>query len=216
VASLSGTNSFVKVCGVTSMLDAQLVIDAQATALGLIFAASRRQVSLEGGREIAQYAKGAILVVGVFRNNEPDFILEVVEQVPLDAVQIHGELDGNVLDVLRRRGLGVIKALSIDDDDFFDFDETAVDAVLVDGPTPGSGAAHSWDALTKRSFAVPVIVAGGLNATNVAGVIEMTGAWGVDVATGVESAPGVKDRELVVNFVSAAQRHYSLGKERGD
>lgn len=214
--SFSGINSFVKVCGVTSMLDAQLVIDAQATALGLIFAASRRQVSLEIGREIAQYAKGAILVVGVFRNNEPDFILEVVEQVPLDAVQIHGALDGNVLNELRRRGLGVIKALSIDDGDFFDFDETAVDAVLVDGPTPGSGEAHSWDDLTKRSFAVPVIVAGGLNVANVAGVIEMTGAWGVDVATGVESAPGVKDRELVVNFVGAAQRHYSQREEHGD
>jgi phosphoribosylanthranilate isomerase len=61
-----------------------------------------------------------------------------------------------------------------------------------------------------------VIVAGGLDVTNVAGVIEMTGAWGVDVATGVESAPGVKDRELVVNFVGAAQRHYSQGEERDD
>jgi len=99
--------------------------------------------------------------------------------------------------------------------EFFTFDESAVDAVLVDGPTPGSGAAHSWDDLANRSFGVPVIVAGGLDATNVARVIETTGAWGVDVATGVESAPGVKDRELVMNFVGAAQRHYAQREEHG-
>lgn len=215
MVELSDLASFVKVCGVTSTLDAQLVIDAHATALGLIFAQSRRQLSLDSAREIAQYAKGAILVVGVFRNDEPDVILHAVEQVSLDAVQVHGVLDDQVLNELRRRGLLVIKALSVGESEFFTFDEGAVDAVLVDGPTPGSGAAHSWDDLANRSFSVPVIVAGGLDVTNVARVIETTGAWGVDVATGVESSPGVKDRELVMNFVGAAERHYAQGKERG-
>ena len=194
MVDLSDLASFVKVCGVTSTLDAQLVIDAHATALGLIFAQSRRQLSLDSAREIAQYAKGAILVVGVFRNDEPDAILHAVEQVSLDAVQVHGVLDDQVLNELRRRGLLVIKALSVGESEFFTFDEGAVDAVLVDGPTPGSG---------------------GLDVTNVARVIETTGAWGVDVATGVESSPGVKDRELVMNFVGAAERHYAQGKERG-
>lgn len=216
MAEFASLDSFVKVCGVTSSVDAQLVIDAGATALGLIFAESRRQLTIESAREIAQYAQGVILVVGVFRDNDATFILEVVDHVALDAVQIHGPLDREVLIELRRRGVGIIKALSINEPDFTDFDENLVDAVLVDGPSPGSGASHSWDTLATRSFSVPVIVAGGLNVATVAGVIELTNAWGVDVASAVETSPGVKGRELVMDFVSATRRHYSQREERSD
>ena len=82
-----------------------------------------------------------------------------------------------------------MKALNIESEEFATFDDTLVDAVLVDGPRPGSGSEHSWDGLAARAFSVPVIAAGGLNPTNVAQVITATRAWGVDSASGVESRP---------------------------
>ena len=114
-----------------------------------------------------------------------------------DAVQLHGPLSDDLHRRLRARGVSIVKALSIGSDEFYSFDERAVDAVMVDGATPGSGVAHSWEELATRSFSVPVIAAGGLSDRNVADVIAETGVWGVDSASGVESAPGVKDRDLI-------------------
>jgi phosphoribosylanthranilate isomerase len=75
----------------------------------------------------------------------------------------------------------------------------------VDGATPGSGESHSWEELFERSFDVPVIAAGGLDESNVAEVIAETHVWGVDSASGVESSPGVKDRERLTRFVDGAR-----------
>jgi len=215
VTDLFDRRQFIKICGVTTPGDARMIQDAQATALGIIFAPSKRQVSVEVAIEIARSVTG-IGVVGVFRDDESDFIRRVVDLVPLDAVQIHGALDDGLRRDLRERGLGVIQALSVGDGSIPSFDDTLVDAVLVDGPSPGSGATHSWDELTARSFDVPVIVAGGLTASTVHDVQMLTGAWGVDVATGVESAPGVKDRQSVLNFVSAALRAEDRGDRHGE
>jgi phosphoribosylanthranilate isomerase len=88
-----------------------------------------------------------------------------------------------------------------------------VDAVMIDGPRPGSGVAHSWDRLASRPFVVPVIAAGGLTAQNVADVVVMTRAWGVDSSSGVEARPGVKDTELVAQFVSRARGAWALARE---
>lgn len=193
----------VKICGVTSASDAVLVRDAGADALGLIFATSKRRVDPDLARDIVAASEG-VIHVGVFRDNEDDFILRTVDASGVDVVQIHGVLSGALLDQLRRRGLGVIKALAIGSDEFLTFDESLVDAVLVDGLEPGSGLAHSWEALGARHFCVPLIAAGGLNAENVGEVIERVRPWGVDVATGVEASPGVKDQGQVTKFVQMA------------
>jgi phosphoribosylanthranilate isomerase len=79
---------------------------------------------------------------------------------------------------------------------------------LVDGATPGSGVSHSWEELFERSFDVPIIAAGGLNESNVASVIASTHVWGVDSASGVESSPGVKDRERLILFVDHAREAF--------
>lgn len=200
----------IKICGLTSLDDARMVCESGATALGLILTQSRRQVSVERAADIAQFAKGQLLRVGVVRDVDVS-IASVLEEVELDAVQVHGPLDEALLELFRGSRLNVIKALAIGTQEFETFDETSVDAILVDGPTPGSGESHSWDELRERPFQRPVIAAGGLNPANVADVIQTLGVWGVDVATGVESSPGVKDLSRVLQFVREAVRCLDQG-----
>lgn len=204
---------FIKICGVTTVDDALAVQQLGASALGLIMAPSSRQITLAQARAIAQATEGSLLRTAVFRNDSDEFIIEVVDATGVDLVQIHGPLRDGVLDQLRTRGVSIIKALSVDDADFACFDDASVDAVLVDGPSPGSGKSHSWSALRQRQFAVPVIIAGGLDPSNVAGLIDELSPWGVDVATGVESAPGVKDVALVTSFVERARHSFVRGEE---
>jgi phosphoribosylanthranilate isomerase len=196
---------FVKICGVTTLGDAQAAIDAGANAIGLILATSPRQLTLERALAIAEATKGSVQRTLVFRENDDDFIIHALDVVDADAVQVHGNLSDDLLGGLRDRDLRVVKALSIGSDEFYEFEEDRVDAVLVDGATPGSGESHSWDELVERSFDKPIIAAGGLNESNVAGVITATGVWGVDSASGVESSPGVKDRERLTHFVDNAR-----------
>ena len=211
--SLEGA-SFVKICGITSPHDALDAVSCGADGIGLILAASRRQLSVAQASEIAQATKGLVVRVAVFRHNTPEFILDAVDATAADVAQVHGALDDDLVAALRSRGVGVIKALTAGDDEFFDFDETAVDAVLIDGPAPGSGEAHEWPDFAARAFRRPVIAAGGLDPGNVARVIESTGVWGVDVSSGVERAPGVKDPSLVRDFVANARARFNEREER--
>lgn len=201
-------SSFIKVCGVTSVEDAAVVLSAGADALGLIFATSPRRVALPVAHEIVAATNGRLLRCAVFRDNTEDFVLEHLEGLGVDAVQVHGPLSQRLLEEFRRRGMSVIKALSIGVPEFWDFDERSVDAVLVDGATPGSGVEHSWTSLSRRSFTTPVIAAGGLGPNNVAGTIAATHVWGVDAASGTERTPGLKDPELVSSFVANAREAF--------
>jgi phosphoribosylanthranilate isomerase len=201
-------SSFVKICGVTTVADARDVVASGADALGLIFATSPRQVSPEKAREILAATDGSLLRCAVFRDVDSAELLSTLDAVETEIVQIHGELNSGLLTRLRERELIVVKALNVEDEEFDVFDESSVDAVLVDGPRPGSGVTHSWSRLAERSFSVPLIVAGGLTPVNVASAISTTKAWGVDSASGVERAPGLKDPDLVTSFVANARRAF--------
>ena len=195
---------FVKICGVTSLGDANAAIDAGASAIGLNLATSSRHLSLDRALAIAEATRGRVLRTLIFFDNDDEFIVQAVDLIDADVVQIHGPLNERLRGQLRERAVRIIKALAIGTDEFYGFDESTVDAVMVDGATPGSGLSHSWDELAERSFGVPVIAAGGLNDDNVAHVIELTGVWGVDSASGVESSPGIKDRDRMSDFVANA------------
>jgi phosphoribosylanthranilate isomerase len=196
---------FIKVCGVTTLGDANAAIDAGASAIGLILATSTRQLSVERALAIAEATRGRTLRTLVFRDNDDQFILDTLEEIDADIVQIHGLLSDALLGRLREKDVTVIKAVAIGSEEFFDVLDRRVDAVLVDGATPGSGVAHSWEGLRERTFDVPVIAAGGLDGMNVGDVIAHLGVWGVDSASGVESSPGVKDRARLTNFVENAR-----------
>lgn len=200
--------SFIKICGVTTLVDANAAIDAGADAVGFILATSPRQLTLERAWAISEATQGRVLRTLVFRDHDDEFIRGALERVDADAVQIHGPLSEELKAHLRERKLRIIKALSIASDEFYDFDEDRVDAVLVDGAMPGSGEHHSWEELSERTFDVPIIAAGGLRESNVATVITTTRVWGVDSASGVESSPGVKDRERMTAFVDNARQAF--------
>jgi phosphoribosylanthranilate isomerase len=207
------SRGYVKICGVTSVGDARIALEAGSNALGVIFATSPRRISIEQAREILDATKGSLLRCGVFRENSDEEIIEHSRALDFDVVQLHGPLSERLLVTLRERPIRIVKALNIDDDEFDVFDESRVDAVMIDGPRPGSGLAHSWDRLSSRPFGVPVIAAGGLTAENVADVVVSTRAWGVDSASGVEARPGVKDAALVEQFISRARGAWALAGE---
>lgn len=199
-------HGYVKICGVTSLEDATMVAASRASALGLIFAESPRQISRSDAREIVRATDGQLLRCAVFRHDDDALVLDVLDDLGVEIVQLHGVLGEELLAALRRRPVRVIKAIAIDDEEFDTFDESMVDAVLIDGPQPGSGEAHSWERLATRSFDVPVIAAGGLTPDNVEEVVRTTGAAGVDCASGVEAFARKKDPELVARFVQRAKR----------
>jgi phosphoribosylanthranilate isomerase len=204
---------FVKICGVTNVDDARAVVRAGASALGLIFAESPRRVTREQARAILEATKGDLQRGAVFRESDDESIREHLKDLDVEMVQIHGELSGELLDTIRERPTFVVKALSIDSEEFNTFDESRVDAVLIDGPRPGSGISHSWDRLAARTFRVPVIVAGGLNPENVADTIVATMAWGVDCASGVEINARRKDHHRVSSFVANARQAFEVLEE---
>jgi phosphoribosylanthranilate isomerase len=201
---------YIKICGVTTLGDANAIIDAGANALGLLLTKSPRQLSVDRALAIAAATKGRIVRTAVFNEDGDDVILEALDVLDVDAVQLHGPLSESLHAALRERGLTIVKGLSIGSEEFFDFDETTVDMVHIDGARPGSGQAHSWDELEARPFSVPVIAAGGLRPDSVAHVITLTNVWGVDTASGVESSPGIKDRELVKRFVQNSTTAFEL------
>jgi phosphoribosylanthranilate isomerase len=200
-----GVPYLIKICGVTTLGDANAAIDAGANAIGLNLATSKRHLSVDRALAIAEATKGRVLRTLIFSDNDDEEIQNAVDLIGPDAVQIHGTLSDDLALALRGRSVHIIKALVIGSDEFYEFDEDGVDAVMVDGATPGSGESHSWVELSERSFDVPVIAAGGLDESNVASVIAETHAWGVDSASGVESSPGVKDRQRLTRFVDGAR-----------
>lgn len=206
---LTGHDHFIKICGVTTVEDARAIASLGATSVGLILSDSKRRISTDTAATIVDSVQGIVLCTGVVRNESPEYVLDSVEATRVDVVQVHGPLDDELRKRLRQKEVSIIKALSVSDVEFFEFDETLVDAVLIDGPAPGSGKGHSWQAMETRNFRVPVIAAGGLTPDNVAEVISQLGPWGVDVATGVEASPGIKDLALVSKFITGAHQAFS-------
>jgi phosphoribosylanthranilate isomerase len=132
----------------------------------------------------------------------------------LRAVQLHDPASDALLDALASRRVKIIRSLSTHSPALTERERAHVVAVIVDGAQPGSGVANDWVTVASLHFEVPMLVAGGLNADNVEDVIRQTHPWGVDVASGVESAHGVKDADRVASFVTRARVALAL-KEKG-
>ncbi len=194
----------VKICGLTRPEDAAAAYAAGADALGVIFAAgSRRRVSVAQARAVLDAAGPLVARVGVFVDASVSEVLAAVEGAGLNVVQLHGREDAATVTELAGR-VPVIRALrwtpGIDLDAL---DLGPVAAVLVDGPQPGSGAPFDWTAAAVLTGSRPWMLAGGLTPENVAAAIGRLAPAAVDVASGVESAPGIKDHAKVRAFVAA-------------
>jgi phosphoribosylanthranilate isomerase len=211
---------WVKICGNTSLEDAQLAADAGANAAGFVFAHSPRQITPQQVAEIIPHLPAELEKIGVFVDASFTEIASIVEQCGLTGVQLHSAEQQNVAARLRDRFGVPLRILQV-----IHFGEGAVeglhqavanpnlDGVLVDSRTAnalgGTGIAFDWQAAREQIFggrhALKLIAAGGLNPGNVAEAIFTLQPWGVDVVTGVEAAPGQKDPEKVRAFVARAR-----------
>lgn len=203
------TDRIIKICGITRETDALGAVAQGANALGFIFAPSTRKVEAEAVRDITRRVPKDVLTVGVFRNTDIDEIVKTVRRANLNAVQLHGHESIDDVAALKVYVDTVIKAVVCDAALLLEFDESEADFLLVDGENPGSGETHDFEPLRRVTLMTPVIAAGGLTPLTVSNVVRNYPVSGVDVSTGVEAAPGLKDPVLVAQFVQAARDGFS-------
>lgn len=201
----------VKVCGLTRLQDAELAVSLGAWALGMIFyEPSPRRCSVTQAQAISQTLRRKAELVGVFVNEPLPRIVELAELLQLSIVQLHGDEGPSFCaEVGRRTGAKVCKAAQISaSGDLKDIERFHVDYHLLDakgdrGLRGGTGSTFDWSLIARRRSSVPMILSGGLTPENVAEAIETVQPFAVDVASGVEQAPGLKDEAKMRAFFDA-------------
>ena len=206
----------VKICGLTTLDTLQAVVDAKAAYVGFnFFPASPRYVSPEAARALAIEVPVGVAKVGLSVDADNATLDAINEKVPLDMLQLHGsESPERVVEVRARYGLPVMKVIGISDAEHvagIEAYSNVADQIMVDAKPPknailpgGNGVAFDWRLIANRRWSLPWMLAGGLTPDNVAEAIALTGAAQVDVSSGVESAPGQKDCDLIRQFVTNA------------
>ena len=206
----------VKICGLRDAASLQAAVDAGAAYVGLVFfPKSPRNVTIEEAAVLAQSVPPGVAKVALVVDADDALLDAITAKVPLDVLQLHGhETPERVRAIRARYGLPVMKAVGVaGPDDLTALDDYAkvADQILVDAKPPkdadlpgGNGLSFDWRLIAGRRWPVPWMLAGGLTPENVHEAIALTGAVQVDVSSGVESAPGVKDAALIAAFCSAA------------
>ncbi|MCG6882633.1 MAG: phosphoribosylanthranilate isomerase [Silicimonas sp.] len=206
----------VKICGLNTRESVMAAAEAGAAYVGFNFVQrSPRYVDIESARRLAVEVPVGVAKVALTLDATDDELDGIVGAVPIDMLQLHGaEAPERVAEVKARFGLPVMKAVGIaDEGDLAALDSYAkiADQLLVDTKPPrsgdlpgGTGLTFDWRLVANRRWSVPWMLAGGLTPGNVGEAIRLTGARQVDVASGVESAPGVKDPDLIRAFLAAA------------
>ena len=199
---------FVKICGITSEEDALLAVAMGADALGFVFASgSPRQVDPETVRDILRRLPADTMSIGVFRDERPERIVDLVGRVGLTGVQLHGREPVSEAREIRPHVRFLIHAFAAGDEALTAAANSPADAILLDAPSPGSGRVFDWSLAEGAPSGVRLLLAGGLTPDNVAAAIERVRPWGVDVSSGVETAAGSgrKDPRKVRRFVEVAR-----------
>src|SRR5436190_23330819 len=197
---------FVKICGTTTEEDALLAVAMGADAVGFIFAPSPRQISPSRVHDIVRRLPPEVLTVGVFRNELPERVVEVVNASGLRGAQLHGQETPEQARFVKERVPVLFQAFVAGDPHIRSARDYGADAVLLDSPSPGSGEVFDWRLAAGVPDGVRLLMAGGLGPANVAEAIARVHPWGVDVVTGVESSAGHKDPVKVREFIAAAKR----------
>lgn len=197
---------FVKICGITSEEDALLAVAMGADAVGFNFVpSSHRFLAVSRAADIAKRLPAEILTVGIFRNEAPERVVDLTHQAGLRAAQLHGHESAEDTRWVRERVALVIKVFPGGDPQLARATTYGADVIMLDSASPGSGQVFDWSLAEGAPSGLRILLAGGLTPDNVGEAIERVRPWGVDVASGTESAPGVKDPSLVRRFISAAK-----------
>lgn len=198
----------VKICGITNLSDAAAAIDAGADALGFVFVdSSPRAITPQKAAAIISRIPPFVQTVGLFVNEDPERVDWIADFCGIDIVQLHGDEDPDYCLDIRRR---VIKGVRVKDRRSIEgLDRYQVSAILCDAWSGkgygGTGESFDWSILRDHHLPHPLILAGGLTPETVAGAVAMLRPWGVDVSSGVERSPGVKDHDLVRRFIAEAK-----------
>ncbi len=196
---------FIKICGITNEDDALLAVALGADAVGFVFAPSPRQMAAQKVFDITRRLPPEILTVGVFRDEHPSRVVEIVQRSGVKAAQLHGHESPEDVPIVAKNVHWVIKAVTAGSVDARRADLFAADMIMVDAVAPGAGQIFDWNLLSEMPLVNKLILAGGLTAQNVAAGIQSAQPWGVDVSTGVEVSPGKKDALLMKRFIDAVR-----------
>lgn len=217
----------IKICGLSKPETLEAALAAGVEMIGLVFhPRSPRFVPPAEATKLAAMARGRAEIVALVVDRDIREIAEIVETVGPDWLQLHGrETPDTVLTIKAATGLRTIKALGVaerHDLAAFAGYEGAADRILLDAKPPkdaaypgGHGRAFDWSILAALDRASPFMLSGGLDPANVAQAIAMARPWGVDVSSGVERAPGVKDIDRITDFVVAARTAAAAATEAG-
>lgn len=210
-------SAHVKICGLGRPIDVATCAQAGVRYVGFVFfEKSPRNLTYEAAKSMAIDVPVGIAKVALTVDASDEMLNAMLDDVPIDILQLQGsETPDRVAEIRSRFGLPVMKAVGVaDEGDLAALDDyaTVADQLLVDAKPPknaklpgGNGVSFDWRLISNRRWSVPWMLAGGLNAGNVAEAIRLTGASQVDVSSGVESAPGVKDPSLIQSFTAAAK-----------
>lgn len=196
----------IKICGITNLKDALASVNYGADAIGFVFAESSRKISKFRCKEIINHLPPFITTVGLFANQSEEEVNDIIELCPLDVLQFHGDESPEFCLSFNRR---VIKAFRIfNQSDIKMLDNYNVSAYLLDSydseKLGGTGKTFDWK-LIKGVKNKRIILAGGLNPDNVGEAIRECSLYGVDVSSGVESSPGIKDYKKIRDFIKAVK-----------
>jgi phosphoribosylanthranilate isomerase len=212
----------VKICGLSTPETLDAALQAGADMVGFVFfPASPRHISLETARELGRQAKGRAIKVALTVDADDTTLANIVETLRPDILQLHGkESVARLRDIKQAFGVQLMKVLAVETPadlaPLAGFAAVA-DRILFDARAPkdatrpgGLGAVFDWHVLENLDLKLPFMVSGGLTADNVAEAVRVTRAGGVDVSSGVERAPGIKDPEMIRAFIRAARATQEL------
>ncbi len=215
----------VKICGLSTRETLDAALDAGADMVGFVFfPPSPRHIQLETARELGRQVRDRAQKVALSVDADDAALAGIVEALQPDILQLHGhETPARVAEIKRKFGREVMKALPVeraDDLAVLPDHASVADRILFDARPPkgatrpgGLGAVFDWHLLENLDLALPFMVSGGLHAGNVTEAIRVTRANGVDISSGVERAPGVKDVEMIRAFIRAARAIQDLSQE---
>lgn len=203
----------IKICGITALEEVQALNPLKPNYIGLVFAESKRKISKEQGKLLYDSIDRHIKVVGVFRNNTKEYISEILDYIPLDVVQLHGDEDNEFIEYFREKyQCEIWKGTSIKNKEDIEKATTFnVDTLILDGSNPGSGEVFPWELVLDMKTKAKVFLAGGINEDNVLQGINKLNIHGVDVSSGVEvvkNGKRSKDKDKMEKLIKKVRESY--------
>jgi phosphoribosylanthranilate isomerase len=210
-------NNLIKICGLSTPETLTAALDAGADMVGFVFfPPSPRHLSLETARDLGQHTKRRAAKVALTVDADDATLASIVAALQPDILQLHGkESPARLRDIKQKFGLQLMKVIAVEtaaDLESLSAYADIADRILFDARAPeeatrpgGLGAVFDWHVLEKLDLKLPFMVSGGLDAQNIAQALRVSGAGGVDVSSGVERSPGIKDPEMIRAFIGAAR-----------